>query len=43
MTLLGYGGKGESLVTPSNDAGVETAVIVSSVPACPYYAGPLFD
>jgi hypothetical protein len=31
-----------SLVTPSNDAGVETAVTLSYVPACPY-AGPLFD
>jgi hypothetical protein len=29
-----------SFVTPSNDAGVETAVALSSVPACPY-AGPL--
>jgi hypothetical protein len=31
-----------SFVTPSNDAGVETAVIFSFVSACPY-TSPLFD
>jgi hypothetical protein len=30
-----------SFVTPSNNAGVETAVALPSVPACPF-AGPLF-